>query len=68
MVRLRNALPPRQMLWQMDKDGQIKNPRRDAYVYPNFEEYLDNADILTNGKGNVSSSGMSDHSRKVETR
>ena len=58
----------REMLSQMVKDGQRKNLGRGAYVHPNFQEYPDNADILTNGKGNVSLSGMSGHSRKDETR
>ncbi len=56
------------MLSQMVKDGQIKNPRRGAYVHANFEKCPDNTDILTNGEGNVSLSGMSGHSRKEETR
>ena len=56
------------MLPQMVKDGQIKNLGRGAYLHVNFQECPDNADILTNGKGNVSLSGMSGHSRKDETR
>ena len=58
----------RQMLSRMVKDGQRKNLGRGAYVHANFEECPDNADILTNGKGNVSLSGMSGHSRKDEAR
>ena len=63
-----NSGAVREMLSQMVKDGQLKNFGRGAYVYPTFQEYPDNADILTNGKGNVSLSGMSGHSRKDETR
>ena len=41
---------------------------RGAYVHPNFQRYPDNADILTNGKGKVSLSGMSGHSRRGDIR
>jgi hypothetical protein len=56
------------MLSRIVKDGQIRNIGRGAYVHLNYQECLDNADILTNGKGNVSLSGMSGHSRKGDIR
>jgi hypothetical protein len=52
------------MLSQMVKDGQIGNVGRGAYVHADFKKCPDNADILTNGKGNVSLSGMSGQTRK----
>jgi hypothetical protein len=57
----------REMVSQMVEDGQIKNLGRGAYVHADFEKCPDNADILTNGKGNVSLSRMSGHTSKVET-
>ena len=54
----------REMLSQMVKDGQAKNLGRGQYVLPDYKNSPDNADILTNGKTNVSMSGMSVHSRR----
>ena len=52
----------REMLSQMVKDGQVKNPRRGAYVRSDYQKNPDNADVLTNGRSNVRTSGMSGHS------
>jgi hypothetical protein len=54
----------REMLSQMVKDGQAKNLWRGAYVHPDYQDNPDNADNLTNGRTNVSLSGMSGHSSK----
>ncbi len=55
----------RELLSQMVKDGQVKNLGRGQYVLPEkLQKSADNADILTNGKGDVSLSGMSGHFRK----
>jgi hypothetical protein len=52
----------RELLSQMVKDGQVKNPVRGQYVLADaLQKNADNADNLTNGKGNVSSSGLSGH-------
>jgi hypothetical protein len=52
----------RELLSQMVKDGQVKNPDRGQYVLADaLQKNADNADNLTNGKGNVSSSGLSGH-------
>jgi ribonuclease R-like protein len=37
----------REMLSQMVKDGQVKNPSRGQYVHPDRDDYPDNADKLT---------------------
>jgi hypothetical protein len=52
----------REMLSQMVKDGQAKNLRRGAYVPPDYQKNPDNADVLTNGKSNLRTSGVSGHS------
>jgi hypothetical protein len=45
--------------------GQVKNLGRGQYVLPdNSQNSADDADILTNGKGDVSLSGMSGNFRK----
>jgi hypothetical protein len=55
----------RELLSQMAKAGQVKNLGRGQYVHPdNLRNIPDNADILTNGRGDVSLSGMSGHFRK----
>jgi hypothetical protein len=55
----------REMLSQVVKDGQVENLGRGQYVLPDSPQNIaDSADNLTNGKGNVSSSGMSGHFRK----
>lgn len=55
----------RELLSRMAKDGQVKNLGRGQYVHPdNLQNNADNADILTNGRGDVSLSGMSGHFRK----
>jgi hypothetical protein len=55
----------RETLSQMVKDGQAKNLGRGRYVLPDTPQNIaDNADNLTNGRGNVSSSGLSGHLRK----
>jgi hypothetical protein len=59
----------RELLSQMIMDGQVKNLGRGQYVHPdNLEKIVqkspDNADILTNGRGDVSVSGMSGHFRE----
>jgi predicted transcriptional regulator of viral defense system len=52
----------REMLSQIVKDEQIKNVGRGQYVHPDYlQNILDNADTVTNGKGNVSLSVMSGH-------
>jgi AAA domain/Ribonuclease R winged-helix domain len=54
----------RELVSQMVKDGQVKNLGRGQYVLPdNSQNSADNADILTNGKGDVSLSGMSGNFR-----
>jgi hypothetical protein len=58
----------REVLSQMVKDGQAKNLGRGQYVHPDYEKIPDNADNLTNGKANVSLSGMSGHSSKDGTQ
>jgi AAA domain len=55
----------RELLSQMVKDGQVKNLGRGQYVLPDSPQNSpDNADILTNGRGDVSLSGMSGHFRE----
>jgi AAA domain/Ferric uptake regulator family len=55
----------RELLSQMVKDGQGKNVGRGQYVLPDSPQNSpDNADILTNGRGDVSLSRMSGHFRK----
>jgi AAA domain/Ribonuclease R winged-helix domain len=55
----------RELLSQMVKDRQVKNLGRGQYVHPdNLQNSADNADILTNGREDVSLSGMSGHFRK----
>lgn len=55
----------RELLSQMVKDGQVKNQGRGQYVLPDsLQKSLDNADSLTNGKGDVSLSGLSGDLRK----
>jgi hypothetical protein len=55
----------RELLSQMVKDGQVKNLGRGQYVLPGkLQNNTDNADILTNGKVDVSLSGMSGHFRE----
>jgi repressor of nif and glnA expression len=55
----------RELLSQMVKDGQVKNLGRGQYLLPdNSQNSADNADILTNGKGDFSLSGMSGHFRE----
>jgi hypothetical protein len=57
----------RELLSQMVKDGHVKNLGRGQYVHPyNLQNRADNADILTNSKGNVSLSGMSGHFRNEQ--
>jgi len=52
----------RELLSQMVGDSQVKNLGRGQYVLPDsLQKSADNADILTNGKGDVSLSGMSGH-------
>jgi hypothetical protein len=55
----------RELLSQMAKDGQVKNLGRGQYVHAGkLQNSADNADTLTNGRGDVSLSGMSGHFRK----
>jgi hypothetical protein len=57
----------RELLSQMVKDGQVRNLGRGQYVLPeSLQNSADNADSLTNGKGDVSVSGMSGHFRKED--
>jgi hypothetical protein len=52
----------RELLSQMVKDGQAKNLGRGRYVLPDTPRNIaDNADNLTNGKSDVSTSGLSGH-------
>jgi predicted RNA-binding protein YlxR (DUF448 family) len=55
----------RELLSQMVKDGQVKNQGRGQYVLPNrLQKGPDNAASLTNGRGDVSLSGLSGDLRK----
>jgi hypothetical protein len=49
----------REMLSQMVKAGQVKNLSRGQYVHPDYGISPDDADILTNGSGDVRTSGLS---------
>jgi predicted RNA-binding protein YlxR (DUF448 family) len=55
----------RELLSQMVRDGQVKNQGRGQYVLPDrLQKSPDNAASLTNGKGDVSLSGLSGDLRK----